>query len=208
MNNFCFSKLKDLKFFVGFFLIVFSAHCQAANEFGRIFLYYMEEFRFQMTATPHSIDWSVGQFANYEWTLPDCSPSPQYCDHGTINVSVTAEEGDAVWLEIKSDGPNEHDTLQKLIDRKDGHVIRIIVNGVEGTPNAPKNHQIVRDNQQVVTVPAGTFDARHLYIYEFPSIETWENPNINLFRLALMRLIMPGPWRVELALNSFGNLRR
>lgn len=121
--------------------------------------------------TMNAINWRVGERANYKL-------SAAMGDMGEMNKSVDREEGNAVWVVSEVTGPQRQRVEMKM-DRATGQILEYIENGQHKTPPS-QNLDIVSQDEQRVTVPAGTFDTIHIVANtdnpQVRQIEIWANP--------------------------------
>ena len=117
------------------------------------------------------INWKVGEFQDLNLTLSGFSI-------GTMHKEAKSEEGNGVWMsEVTAGSLIGNHTIEVLIDRADGHVIKMKQDGKDTTPPDDKL-EIINQETATVTVPAGTFETIHITAKSEKSgnVEVWANP--------------------------------
>jgi hypothetical protein len=145
------------------------------------------------------INWKVGEFQDLNLSL-------QGSPIGTMHKVATSEEGNGIWMNETTSGSliGNH-VVEVLLDRADGHVIKMRQDGKDTTPPNDKL-EIIKQETATITVPAGTFDTIHITAKSQQSdkIEIWANPRaITLDGTAKLALQAQGlPLLIEL--TKFG----
>lgn len=121
--------------------------------------------------TMNAINWRVGERAEYKL-------SATMGNLGDMKKWVDREDGNAIWVNTEVTGQMQQKIEAKL-DRATGQMLEYIENGVRKTPPT-QNLEIVSQDEQRVTVPAGTFDTIHVVAKtdnaQVRQIEVWMNP--------------------------------
>jgi hypothetical protein len=80
---------------------------------------------------------------------------------------------------------------QMLLNKADGKVLKLIVNGKEQAPPANTDMQVTTQEAGKVTVGAGTFDCIHIVAKssEYPKIEAWINPRDTVMEGTLKQIV-------------------
>lgn len=117
------------------------------------------------------INWKIGDTMNMDLSMDFLGKV------GTMVKSVPKEEGAAVWMkqDIQMQGQNQ--TVEALINRADGKILKLIQNGKEAQiPNDPP--EIISQDYTEITVPAGKFKTLHVVVKtkQVSKIELWANP--------------------------------
>ena len=119
--------------------------------------------------TNNVINWKVGEFQENDL-------SAVFGNMGTMKKVASAEEGNAIWIKSEVTGMMSQ-TVEELLDRADGHVIKYKENGQE-KPLPTDKIEIISQDATTVTVPAGTFECIHIVAKseKIKSLEVWANP--------------------------------
>ena len=145
------------------------------------------------------INWKIGEFQDLNMSL-------QGMPLGTMHKEATSEEGNGVWMtEAMSGGMIGNQTVEVLLDRADGHIIKMKQNGQEKAPPDDKI-EIINQETATITVPAGTFQTIHITAKSQQSgnVEIWANPQaITLDGTAKMTMQAQG-MPVAMELTKFG----
>ena len=147
------------------------------------------------------INWKVGDHAEYNIHAMNQ-------DVGKLSMRADREEGNAVWM-IQDMTGFQKQKVETLIDRLNGKTLKYIVNGQEQAAPADKLN-IVSQDQQSVTVPAGTFDAIHIVAttdnQQVKQMEIWANPrDILLSGMAQTKIDTTQGISVLVQLLAFGH---
>lgn len=138
------------------------------------------------------VDWKVGDRLEYNLTLGPIS--------GQAWRGVTKEEdqGKNIWVESNIEAMGQIQVIEQLIRRKDGKLLKLLVNGEEQDLDKSGKIEIVKEDYVSVTVPAGTFKALYLKINteQAKGIETWINPAKTVMD-GILKMVVP---------NQFGEL--
>jgi hypothetical protein len=144
------------------------------------------------------INWKVGEFQ-------DMNISLQGMAMGTIHKEATSEEGNALWLkETMAGAMIGNHVVEVLLDRADGHVLKMKQDGQE-KPVPTDKLEIIDQETATVTVPAGTFETIHIRAKsEQGPLEVWANPQaITLDGTAKMTMTAQG-MPIGMELTKFG----
>lgn len=143
------------------------------------------------------INWSVGDEATYDVALGP------FGKMGTMNKKVTKEEGNAIWIHTDIDLSIQKDNTDMLIDRADGHVIKFLHNGKEEAMPDDKPEIISQDTQDV-TVPAGTFQSIHIVgkTKQIKQFEIWVNPSATVME-GTLKQVMQAQFEITMELTQF-----
>lgn len=145
------------------------------------------------------INWKVGEFQ-------DLNLGMQGMPLGTVHKEAASEEGNGLWIKQTMAGQmiGNH-VVEELIDRADGHVIKMKQDGQEQAPPTDKL-EIINQETADVTVPAGTFHTIHITAksQQAGQIEVWANPQaITLDGTAKMTMQANG-MPIAMELTKFG----
>lgn len=149
------------------------------------------------------INWRVGERAEYD-IAANFMGMPQ--NLGVMKKWVDREEGNAVWMISEVTGQMQQKVEAKL-DRATGQILEYKENGQPAEPPSG-DVEIISQDEQRVTVPAGTFDTIHIVAKvnnqpQLKRMEMWMNPrDIVMEGLAKTKLetsMMP----VEIVLKTF-----
>lgn len=150
------------------------------------------------TITPYDlINWKVGDTASYKIDLGGFLK-------GSSVKTVTQDEGTALWVVQNMDLMIQKQKVEILISKADGKVLKTIVNGKEQTmPEDPI--EIISQDYESVTVPAGTFEAIHIVAKskQIEKIEIWANPRDTVMDGAIKQKIKTQGMDVVMELTSF-----
>lgn len=118
------------------------------------------------------INWRVGERAQYRIKAV-------IGELGKLNKWVDRDEGTALWLISEITGQQAQKTEAK-IDRATGQILEYIENGVRKDP-PQQDVEIISQDEQRVTVPAGSFDSIHVVLKvnnnpQVRKVEVWINP--------------------------------
>lgn len=142
------------------------------------------------SVTPQDlINWKVGDTASYNVGMG--------FPLGTSTKSVTKDEGTAIWVTQQMSLMGQKQVIEVLINKADGKVLKMIVNGKEeAVPNDPI--EIISQDYATIKVPAGTFEVIHIVAKSAQSskIEVWANPR---------DIVMDGTAK-QSAATQFGNM--
>jgi hypothetical protein len=145
------------------------------------------------------INWKVGEFQDLNLTMSGMAL-------GTVHKEAMSEEGNGVWMnEVMAGAMIGNHTVEILLDRADGHVIKMKQDGKDTTPPDDKL-EIINQETATVTVPAGTFETIHITAKSQKSgnIEVWANPQaITLDGTAKMNMQAQG-MPLSMELTKFG----
>ena len=117
------------------------------------------------------INWKVGDSMDYSITLG------MFGNLGTSNKSVTKDEGAAIWVRQTMAMKTQNETVDILINKADGKILKLIRNGKEeAIPD--EQLEIISQDYTEITVPAGKFSVLHVVAKtkNVSKIEIWANP--------------------------------
>lgn len=117
------------------------------------------------------INWKVGDSADYNVS------AGSFGTLGTMTKAVTKDEGTTLWLKEDMNLSIQQQKVEVQINKADGKILKLIVNGQEQAVPDDKIEIISQDYAEV-TVPAGKFKAIHVIAKskESSKIEVWANP--------------------------------
>jgi len=124
------------------------------------------------------INWQVGDFHKIKIAM--------MFGNGSGTKEATKEEGNAIWLVTDMSILGQNQKSEALINRADGKVLKLIVNGKEENPNEGGEVEIIEQKETSVTVGAGTFECIYVKAKmtaqgQTQDIELWANPiDVNL----------------------------
>ena len=109
---------------------------------------------------------------------------------GKMTKTVTQDTGTAFWVLENMSMPGHQEKLEKLYNKADGQIIKFIRNGTEQNP-ADSKIDVESQNDDKVTVPAGTFNTLHIVgkTKNTSRIELWSNPDATVID-GTIKLIM------------------
>lgn len=147
------------------------------------------------------IDWKVGEYTNYniEFFLP-----------GTLDKKVSGEEKGAVWVEEVMDFQGLGKTEVKVkLSRATAEILEYYVNGEkQEIPETPK-YEIIDQEEEMLTVPAGTFKTIKVTLKDKESGEMtyiWINPK-DVAMEGMVQMTAPTQFgEMTLKLTSFGGM--
>ncbi len=188
------------KIFVSLFavLAVFSNNSFASNDVVSLISENSAQMLVDSVAPLNLINWKVGDTANFDVSAGN------FGKLGTMVKSVTSEEGNAIWVEQKLDLGFQKDNSKMLMSRADGKILKFIHNGKEEALPDDKVEIISQDSQDV-TVPAGTFQSIHIVAKttKVKKIEAWINPRDTVMEGAIKQIISTDQIDITLELSSF-----
>lgn len=115
------------------------------------------------------IDWKVGDYMDYR-------VSGAFGNMGTMRKEVTSDEGTALWVRQTIDLMGQNEIVDMLIRKSDGKILKVIRNGEE--QEVPDGDvEVIEQNYEEVTVPAGTFDSIHIVANtrDVENLQVWVN---------------------------------
>ena len=117
------------------------------------------------------INWKVGDTSTYNVGFAGLG------NIGTMVKSVTKDEGTAIWIRQDMNLAIQKQNVEALINKEDGKVLKLLVNGKEQALPDDKVEVISQDYTEI-TVPAGTFKVLHIVAKtkDAPKLEIWANP--------------------------------
>ena len=188
------------KIFVSLFavLAVFANNSFASDEVISLINENSVQMLVDSAAPLNLINWKVGDTANFDVS------AGSFGKLGTMVKSVTSEEGNNIWIEQKLDLGFQKDNSKMLMSRADGKILKLIHNGKEEALPDDKIEIISQDTQDV-TVPAGTFQSIHIVAKtaKVKKIEAWMNPRDTVMEGAIKQIISTDQVDITLELASF-----
>lgn len=151
------------------------------------------------TVSPYNlINWKVGDKANFDISAGN------FGKVGTMIKEVISEEGNNIWVQQKADLGFQKDESKMLMSRADGKILKLIHNGKEEAMPDDKIEIISQDSQDV-TVPAGTFQSIHIVAKstKIKKLEAWINPRDTVMEGAIKQIITTDQIDITLELTSF-----
>lgn len=144
------------------------------------------------------INWKVGDQAQYD------VKAGSFGKLGTMTKAVTKDEGTAIWVTQNMDLLIQKQKVEVLMNKADGKILKMIVNGKEQTvPN--DEIEIISQDYTDVTVPAGTFKAIHVVAKtkKIDHIEVWANPRDTVMEGTLKQTMNTQGTDIGMELTSF-----
>jgi hypothetical protein len=140
------------------------------NIYQEIMLADLQASIAQERAEKNAINWRVGERSEYKMQA-------SIGNLGDLKKRVDRAEGNAVWLITEMTGRRNEKTEAK-IDRATGQILEYILNGQRQAPPVDRS-EIVSQDEQTITVPAGTFRTIHAVVNtnqtEVKQVEVWVN---------------------------------
>lgn len=134
----------------------------------------VSQFLIPQSSFQDVINWKVGDYTVYNLSMG-------FLGSGTVRKSVTKDEGDSLWLtvEAKLDFGSQNAEIQ--IRKKDGKILKIIVDGQE-QPNNEHKIVIVEKRPEEVKVPAWDQPFKTIFLKvkdetDNAEVDSWINPN-------------------------------
>jgi hypothetical protein len=148
------------------------------------------------------LPWKVGETADYNLDMGFIQ--------GTMKMSVREETSQGFWLDQDADlGFMGQQKIEIHIDKNNGQILELIVNGQKQNPPAPGNTEIEETRQDNITVPAGSFECIYARIKDLDKgevTEAWINTSIVPIA-GMLKQIAPGPMgNVTMELTGFNKL--
>ncbi|HLD99214.1 MAG TPA: hypothetical protein VJB59_03080 [Bdellovibrionota bacterium] len=144
------------------------------------------------------INWKVGDTAEYNVSLGS------FGIQGKMIKSVTKDEGTALWLRQDLNLSIQKQVADALINKADGKILKIIVDGKEQAIPDDKVEVISQDYGEI-TVPAGTFQAIHIIAKtkQISKLEVWANPRDTVMDGTLKQIAETSLFPLTMELTSF-----
>lgn len=143
------------------------------------------------------INWKVGDTLDYAVSLGGMSL-------GNSKKSVTKDEGTAIWLRQEVKMMSQNETIDALINKADGKVIKMIRNGKEQEiPN--DKLEIISQDATTITVKAGTFQTIHIVAktQQVSRLEIWANPRDTAIDGTVKQLVQSQFGMIGMELTAF-----
>ena len=144
------------------------------------------------------INWKVGDQAQYD------VKAGSFGKLGTMTKAVTKDEGTAIWVTQNMDLMIQKQKVEVLMNKADGKVLKMIVNGKEQA--APTDEiEIISQDYTEVTVPAGTFKAIHVVAKtkQVEHLEVWANGRDTVMEGTLKQTMKAQGTDIGMELTSF-----
>ncbi len=144
------------------------------------------------------INWKVGDNAKFNVA------AGSFGNIGTLDKSVSKDEGTALWLTQQMNVMIQNQKVETLINKADGKVLKMIVNGKEQAIPDDKIEIISQDYTEI-TVPAGKFKAIHVVAKstQSPKIEVWANPRDTVMEGTLKQTMNTQNMDIAIELTGF-----
>lgn len=171
--------------------LVLSAQAQADLSALEIISGYMDEF----ATSP--LTWKVGDLSEF-------NVSAGAFGSGKMTKTVTEDTGTAFWVVQEMNIPSHQEKLEKLYNKADGQVLKVIRNGTEQNP-ADSAIEISSQENVRIQVPAGTFDSLHIVgkSQKVSKIELWSNPGATAIDGTLKLIMKSSFYTITSELSSF-----
>jgi hypothetical protein len=174
------------------FAISSSAHAMTTDELARTIM-----IADAQASALNLINWKVGEYA-------DMNVTAIFGEIGKMHKEVASEQGNAIWVKQEMTGMMAQ-TMEILMDRADGHIIEARQNG-QKTEIPNDKLEIIDQDTQEVTVPAGKFQAIHVTFKseKIKKGEVWANPRDIPMDGAAKMVVDAGMITVTMELTKFG----
>ena len=83
---------------------------------------------------------------------------------GTMSMTVTAQDTTTVTITQIADLTVQKQTIVEVIDKTNGKIISVTVNGQPQTPPDSASEKVIKQEPAHITVPAGTYDCIHVVV--------------------------------------------
>jgi len=145
------------------------------------------------------INWKVGDTASY--TL-----DAGMLGTGTMVKTANKEEGDAIWVHQEISIAGQQQTVDTLINRADGKILKLIENG-QDTAVPDTKITVVSQEYTSITVAAGTFKCMHIVATsdQAKNLEVWADPKDTVLDGSLKEIVDTGMITMTLELQSFAH---
>lgn len=143
------------------------------------------------------INWKVGDTMDYAVSLGGMSL-------GNSKKSVFKDEGTAIWLRQEVKMMSQNETIDALINKADGKVLKMIRNGQEQEiPN--DKLEIISQDATTITVKAGTFQTIHIVAktQQVSRLEVWANPRDTAIDGTVKQLVQSQFGMIGMELTAF-----
>jgi hypothetical protein len=144
------------------------------------------------------INWKVGDTMQYSVSIAS------FGINGTMVKAVTKDEGTSIWVNQDLDLQIQKQNIQTQINKADGKILKMIVNGQEQAVPDDKI-EIISQDYTDITVKAGSFKAMHIVAKspQVTKLEAWINPKDTLMDGAIKEIVQAQGMEVVLELTSF-----
>lgn len=142
------------------------------------------------------INWKLGDQMSYNMKMAFGS--------GKSVKEVTKDEGTALWITQVMNILGQNQKAEILINKEDGKILKMIVNGKEQSPDN-EQPEIISQEYVKVTVPAGTFDSIHIIAKtkSVSKLEIWANPQATCMDGSVKTIANTQFGAITLELTSF-----
>lgn len=124
------------------------------------------------TVYTHGLNWTVGDSADYNMSGGVIQ--------GTMHMFVRETSDVGYWMEQDADlGFLGKQKIEININKDNGQIVDMLVNGQKQTPPDPNDETIVDSHKDHITVPKGDFDCFYVKIHsksQNNDSEAWINP--------------------------------
>jgi hypothetical protein len=153
---------------------------------------------FTLVSPMELIKWKVGDTMQYKVSIG------AFGSIGSSSKTVTKDEGAAIWVRQTMNLVIQNETVDILIDKTDGKVLKLVRNGKE-QPIPDDKMEIISQEYEEVTVPAGKFQSLHIIAKtkDVPKLEVWVNPQDTVMDGALKQIMKTQLGDITLELTSF-----
>ncbi|MGK5084904.1 hypothetical protein WDW37_16575 [Bdellovibrionota bacterium FG-1] len=144
------------------------------------------------------INWKVGDSQQFD------VKAGSFGKLGTMVKSVTQDDGATIWITQNMDLMIQKQKVEMQMNKADGKILKMIVNGKEQQIPDDKV-EIISQDYADVTVPAGTFKAIHIVAKtaQAPHIEIWANPRDTVMEGTLKQAITTQGMDIVMELTTF-----
>lgn len=146
----------------------------------------------------NNLNWKVGDYTNYDVTS-------SFGNLGTMEKSATAVEGNGVWVKSELNAIGQKQLTEMLVDQSDGKILKYRENGQEKPVPTGGNLEVISEEGDTVTVPAGTFETIHIKAkQDGKDFQVWVNPSQVPLDGTIQAIIDTGMFPVTLKLTKYG----
>lgn len=129
--------------------------------------------------------WKIGDTMQYEVNVSNVGRV------GDSTKKVTKDEGHAVWVRQSVQILFHRETVEVLVNKADGKILKVVRNGKEQPPEDNKFEVIKEERGVTVKVPAGEFTALYYKgkMKDVQSLEVWASPSEALIEGSVKQVI-------------------
>lgn len=144
------------------------------------------------------LNWKIGDSCEYNMDMGFLK--------GTMTMTVSKEDPQGFWLQQNIDLKFQKQMADVLVDKNNGKILKIVVNGKEQAP--PKSDlEVIDSKTETITVPAGTFEVMHVTLRDKANnnavSDVWANPALVPIS-GMVKTIQPNQMgKVTLELTKF-----